>query len=180
MTHSSLGAARIFASHYQLVICDDLGRTVSDEDNWTNEKSSRGFAGSDVYRMVGTEADLNDYWVELVQSSVPPNPEEWQRITCVDFSTSTGEVHIMSVVDDEPSISAKVEPGEYAAYFAAQNLGVDQLSLGELNDDANAKLSDAELAARKDIEWYRIFLVAGRPTQRGRLVDRERPVDISQ
>ena len=175
MAQSPLGAARIFASHYQLVICDDPGRTVSDDDNWTDGKTTQGFAGSAVYRMIGTEADLNDHWVELVQSSVPPDLEDWQRITCVDFLTSNGDVHVMSVVDNEPSISAKVEPGEYAVYVAAQNLGIDQLSLGELNDDANAQLSDVELAARKDVEWYRIFLVAGRPTHRGRLVDRERP-----
>ncbi len=172
MEQFPLGAARVFASHYQLVICDDPARAINDDENWTDEAIARGFAGSAVYRMVGTEADLNDHWVELVQSSAPPNLEDWQRITCVDFSTSSGDVHIMSVVDNEPSISAKVEPGEYAVYVAAQNLGIDQLSLGELNDNAKAKLGDAELAARKDVEWYRIFLVAGRPPQRGRLVDR--------
>ncbi len=176
MAESLLGAARIFASHYQLVICQDPVRDLGDDENWDDDKFERGFAGAPTFRMVGTAADLNDHWVELVQSPTPPNSEEWQRITCVDFSTPDGAVYIMSVIDNEPPISATVEPGEYAAYFAAQNVGIDQLSLGELNDDSNVELSDEELAARKDLEWYRIYLVPGRPAQRGRLIDRDQPI----
>ena len=173
MVQSLLGAARIFASHYQLVICEDTKRILRDEENWDDDASARGFAGAPTFRIVGTEADLNDHWVELIQSTTPPNFEDWQRITCVDFDTPSGNVHVMSVVDDQPAISARVEPGEYGVYFAAQNLGIDQLSLGELNDNSNLALTDAELAARKDVEWYRLFLVAGRPGQLGRLVDRD-------
>lgn len=177
MVYSYLGSARIFASHYQLVICDDLNKFINDNDNWNDDKVAHGFAGMPSFRMVGTEADLNDHWVELVLSQTPPNIEEWQRITCVDFSTQNGNVYIMSVVDSEPPIAVKVEPGKYSAYFAAQNLGIDQLSLGELSDDTNAELSDKELATRKDIEWYRIYLIPGPPKQRGYLVNRSQPID---
>lgn len=41
-----LGAARVFASHYQIVICDDPSRPLTDEENWSRKKSSQGFAGS--------------------------------------------------------------------------------------------------------------------------------------
>jgi hypothetical protein len=119
--------------------------------------------------MVATEADLNDHWVELVSAGQPPSFEEWQRITCVHFRSSSGKVHVMSVIDNEPPISADIEPGDYTIYVAAQNIGIDQLSLGE-----ESKLTDGEIAARKDVEWYRLSLVPGKPDREGRIVDRPR------
>lgn len=179
MTDKLLGAARIFASHYQLVICEDPQRMISDYENWNDEKFARGYAGAAAFRMVRTEAHLNDHWVELVQSNAQPDPEEWQRVTCVDFVTVSGNLHVMSVIDDKPSISATVEPGEYAVYFAAQNLGVDPLSLGELKEKNDDQLTDEEFALRKDFEWYRLFVVRGRPTRCGRIIDRQLRGDIS-
>ena len=146
-----LGAGRLFASHYQIVVCDDPSATISDDANWSEEKVSRGFAGTPTFRMIGTEADLNDYWIELVAAGQPPSSDEWQRITCVHFSSRGGEIHVMSVVDDQPLLSAEIEPGDYAIYAATQNLGIDPLSLGE-----EGKLTDSELSLRKDIEWYRL------------------------
>lgn len=171
MEDKQLGAARVFASHYQLVVCDDPAITVSDDENWSPEKFARGFAGRPTFRMVGTGADLNDHWVELVLVDQPPSLDAWQRITCVHFRSTSGKVHVMSVIDTDPTISADIAPGDYAAYVAAQNIGIDQLSLGE-----KSKLTDDEIAVRKDIEWYRLFLVPGKPDREGRLVDRPRPV----
>jgi len=170
MEDKQLGAARVFASHYQLVVCDDSTATIGDEENWNAEKVARGFAGAPIFRMVNTEADLNDHWVELVLVDQPPNFDEWQRITCVYFRSTSGRVHVMSVIDSEPIISADIEPGDYAVYFAGQNIGIDQSSLGEAT-----KLTDDEIAARKDIEWYRLFLVPGKPDREGRVVDRPLP-----
>jgi hypothetical protein len=80
----------------------------------------------------------------------------------------------MSVVDDQPLLSAHIEPGDYGVYVAAQNLGIDQLSLGE-----DAKLTDSEISLRKDIEWYRLFIVPGKPETEGRLTDRPVPLSSS-
>jgi hypothetical protein len=165
-----LGAGRLFASHCQMVVCDDPSAATSDDANWSKEKSSRGFAGTPTFRMIGTEADLNDHWVEPVATSRPPSSDEWQRITCVHFSSRSGKIHVMSVVDDYPLLSAEIEPGDYGIYVAAQNLGIDQLSLGE-----NHKLTDSEISVRKDIEWYRLFVVSGKPETEGRLIDRPAP-----
>jgi hypothetical protein len=162
-----LGAARIFASHYQLVICDDPAQTIGEADNWDHEKLARGFAGTPTFRMVGTAADLNNHWVELVAAGQPPSFVEWQRITCVHFRSTSGEGHVMSVVDHDSAISAAITPGDYTVYVAAQNVGIDQSTLGEY-----FKLADAEIARRKDIEWYRLFLVPGKPATEGRVVDR--------
>ncbi|WP_210345237.1 competence protein ComJ [Bradyrhizobium sp. CCBAU 53340] len=167
MTQRLLGAARAFASHYQIVVCDDPFTPLVDDENWDAEKTKRGFAGLPAFRMIGTEADLNDHWVELVSSDRPPSSDEWQRITCVHFHSGSGRIHVMSVIDNDPPISADIERGDYAVYAAAQNLGIDQSSLGE-----SGKFSDAEIAERRDIEWYRLFLVPGKPEFEGRVVDR--------
>src|SRR6185369_171508 len=165
-----LGAGRLFASHYQIVVCDDPSAAIGDDANWSKDKSARGFAGTPTFRMIGTEADLNDHWVELVATSKSPSPDERQRITCVHFSSRSGKIHVMSVVDDQPLLSDEIEPGDYGIYVAAQNLGIDQLSLGD-----NDKLTDSEISVRKDIEWYRLFFVPGEPETEGRLIDRPVP-----
>jgi hypothetical protein len=163
MAEVLLGAGRVFASHYQIVICDDLSRPLADEDNWTPEK---GFAGDPSFRMVGTAADLNDHWIELYVSDQPPLFDEWQRVTCVHFRCSTGRVCVSSVVDQHASITGEIPNGNYAAYVAGQNIGVDLTSKGE-----SVRPGDQELAVRKDLEWYRVFLVPGTPSHVGRLKD---------
>ncbi|MBC7882096.1 MAG: hypothetical protein H7Y37_12280 [Anaerolineae bacterium] len=158
-------AARVFASHYQLVICDDP-TIFTEELNWRNGDFERGFAGNERFRMVGTEADLNDHWVEVRIVNDLPELDAWQRVTCVSFQCITGHVHIMSILDNEPSISLDLPNGNYAVYVAGSNLGVDQSSLGEYE-----KLTDTQLAHRKDVEWYQIFIVPGRPVREGRIKD---------
>jgi hypothetical protein len=170
MANTLLGAARLFASHYQIVVCDDPSRSMTQEENWNAEKVAQGFAGTPCFRMIGTEADLNDHWIELHAADEAPKFDNWQRVTCVHFRSSTGKVHVMSVIDHVPAISAEIARGNYSAYVAGQNLGIDLLSLGE-----DKRLSDAELASRKDVEWYGIFLVPGLPDREGRLKDAPPP-----
>jgi len=55
---------------------------------------------------------------------------------------------------------------QVAVYVAGRNLGIDQRSKGE-----TVRLTDEELAARKDLEWYRILLVPCIPSRVGRLKD---------
>jgi len=163
---SATTVGRVFACHYQLMITDDPTRSVSDDENWDDSKIAQGYAGDVSCRLVGTEADLNDHWIELCPTNTPPIFGEWQRVTCVHFRSKTGLLNVMSVVDAEPALSIQVDVGDYSIYVAGKNLGVDLLSLGE-----DVDLSDSELAARKDLEWYKIFVVPGRPTEQGRLKD---------
>ena len=160
-----LAATRIFADNYQLVICDDV-MAFTEESNWCEGDVDRGFSGNDRFRMVGTEADLNDHWVEVAYADEPPSLEPWQRVICLSLSCNTGEIHIMSLIDDEPSISLNLPKGDYSVFVAGCNMGIDQSSLDE--DD---ELTDEQLAARKDLEWYRIFVVPGQPVQQGRIKD---------
>ncbi|TWT66343.1 hypothetical protein Pla123a_47370 [Posidoniimonas polymericola] len=154
---------RVFASHYQLVICDDPSGSFDEGHNWGDTGSKAGFAGSPRFRMVGTEADLNDHWVELVLSERSPDASKWERVTCCSFHSDTGYAYVKSIVDSEAMLSIDCGQGDFALYVAANNLGVDQLSLGE-----ESNLSDSELAARHDLERYRIFVVPGEPEWEGR------------
>ena len=72
----------------------------------------------------------------------------------------------MSVIDEGPALTVEVPIGDYSVYIAGCNLGVDQLSLGE-----DTELSDEEYSERKDLEWYRIFVVPGAPDQTGKVKD---------
>jgi hypothetical protein len=42
MADQLLGAARVFASHYQLVVCDDPARTIGDDENSDAQRSKSG------------------------------------------------------------------------------------------------------------------------------------------
>jgi hypothetical protein len=159
-------AGRVFASHYQIRICDDPARPIPEEANWNEPSVSRGFAGDPRTRLIGTEADLNDHWVELDVAGSPPNGSDWQRVTVVHFRSETGNLHVMSVVDEQPILSTHVGSGDFSIYVAGRNLGVDVLSLGE-----PGRLTDEDLAKRKDLEWYRIFVVPGAPQAEGRIKD---------
>jgi 3'-phosphoadenosine 5'-phosphosulfate (PAPS) 3'-phosphatase len=55
----------------------------------------------------------------------------------------------MSVIDGRPPISAEIAPGDCAIYVAAQNLGVDQLSLGEDHKLTDVELSDQRVRAKR-------------------------------
>lgn len=161
----TLGAGRIFASHYQFVLCEDPARAMDDAENWTDETVQLGFAGAPAWRMIGTEADLNDHWVELAVSDTPPNPADWHRIICCGFKTASGAVHVMGLMDADPAITAMIAPGPYAAYICGLDLGVDA--------EGPQAPTDAELAARDDVERYRIILVPGGPTDVGVIHDRD-------
>ncbi|ABD53315.1 hypothetical protein [Jannaschia sp. CCS1] len=160
----ALGAGRVFASHYQFVLCEDPDRVLADAENWTDDTIQLGFAGVPKWRMIGTEANLNDHWIELSLDDQAPEPEHWQRIICCGFETATGAVHVMGLMDADPAISAKIAPGAYAAYICGRNLGVDA--------EGSELPTDAELAARDDVERYRIILVPGAPSEVGVLYDR--------
>ena len=159
------GSARIFASHYQLVVCSDV-TAFTEASNWQDEDTERGFAGHERFRMIGTEADLNDHWVEALLSQKPPDLADWHRVICFGLENDSGHIHVMSVVDTEPAITLDAPKGPYSIYVAGRNLGVDRLSLGEAEE-----LTDHEIARRKDLEWYRIIAVPGAPEEVGRLRD---------
>gem|GEM_PF-5105523 len=148
------------------MITDSISREITDDINWNQEKTQRGCAGNQNILLVGTEADLNDHWVDVFKVQAIPDFSEYQRVISLYFSNKTGKVIVSSVIDDEPSFEADLDQGDYTIYVAGNNLGVDQLSLGEENE-----LSDAEIRERKDIERYSIFIMLGKPSMEGKIKD---------
>ncbi|WP_394886927.1 hypothetical protein ACG873_19805 [Mesorhizobium sp. AaZ16] len=137
-----------------------------DTENWNADAVGRGFAGRPSFRMFGTEADLNEHWVELFASETTPPTDGWPRVTCAGFKSDTGMIFVMSIMGGNPLISAKIEPGEYSLFVAGNNLGVDRSHFSE-----NENAGNADSSIRKDLECYRIFLVPGRPSREGRIKD---------
>ena len=151
---STMNAGRVFASHYQFIVCDDPTRPIPADVDWSDEARKRGFVGSAQKLFVATEADSNDHWVELTLASQPPDLTSWQRITAAPLRVATGAVHVLSVIDTEPRLTLNVPPGDYTVYIAGQNIGVDRSALGE-----EGEISDEQLRLRRDLEWYRLFIV---------------------
>ena len=96
MAENPLGAVRLFPSHYQLVVYDDPMRPLADEENWNHESKLQGIDGAPAFRMIGTKADLNDRRIELYASERTLYVDQWQRVTCDHFRSSTEKVHVMS------------------------------------------------------------------------------------
>ncbi len=145
------------------MIYDDPGVFIEDS-NWGPGDVERGFAGNDHFRMVGTEADGNDPWVEVAIANEPPAPEPWQRITCVGLRCSTGQVHVMSVIDDKPALSVNVESIQYlwraATWVSINSVWAKPVSSPTRNW-RNAKI----------LNGTKIIIVPGKPPQQGRLKD---------
>jgi len=151
LEQKKLGSARIFASHYQLLICDDPSYRFPDDENWqTREKQL--YAGNPRHRMIGTEADLNDHWVELWIAPDPPIAAEWDRVICVDFECQTKNVFVMSVIDNKPPIKSRLTNGNYSLFMATQNLGVDPVDIDTIS------LQTLETSLKK-AEWHKLILV---------------------
>jgi hypothetical protein len=88
-------------------VCTDID-AFDENANWTKDSVKQGYAGTDTFRMIGTDADLNDHWVEAKLSSEPPPLADWHRVTCVSLENRTGQVHVMSVIDDVPPITLHI------------------------------------------------------------------------
>jgi hypothetical protein len=87
-------------------------------------------------------------------------------VTLVHFRSETGSLLVASVIDDEPKVSVHVGVGDFSVYVAGQNLGVDLRSFPE-----EGELTDEAISARRDLEWYQIFVVPGIPEREGRIKD---------
>ncbi len=161
-----LTSARLFASHYQMMITDDPRAEITDELNWDDKQVKAGFAGSNNALMVGTEADLNDHWITVYGITETCSFQDYQRVLSLHFVSNTGKIFIMSVIDFEPTISIECLPGDYTIYVCAKNLGVDQLSLEE-----EGELTDSDLQKRLDLERYDIYIKPGQPEKTGKIKD---------
>lgn len=154
-----IGQCRVFANHYQFYLLDSNADPATDMPKWTDAATECGYVSNDQAIGVGTRAHLNDHWVELYFDDDAPDTSGYDRAFHVDLQIASGRLSVQGLADMEDEVySVDVPNGKYRVHVLAANLGVDQFSTGEINEEDDQELTDDELAARKDLERYVIVL----------------------
>ncbi|QFU08912.1 hypothetical protein PARPLA_01953 [Rhodobacteraceae bacterium THAF1] len=120
---------------------------MTDDENWTDAKLARGFAGSAEARLFVVDAGERTFDVSLHLLDAAPGLEAGRRVICADVANLSGRIEVGGLVDDTPTIAADLPHGEYAAYVS----------------------EDRHSAASIGTPDLRIVLVPEVPLKRGRL-----------
>jgi len=91
-------------------------------------------------------------------SDQPPKATACDRQFNFNMSIPSGELNVTSLNVDSPNV-VSVPPGDYVIYVRSFNLGVDEMTTGELSKDNPKRMSNAERFARHDFEHHHIVLV---------------------
>ena len=149
-------SGRIFADHYQFYISDAKADLFEKSLDWmADDRAKRGYISNGKTVYIGTRADLNDHWLNVYLSDRQPDFDDCERALAFNIVIESGQIVIASPIDDIALID--ILAGDYVVYVLAYNLGVDQSSLNEADEDLN----DAEFEQRTDLERYGIVLVPG-------------------
>jgi len=152
-----LFSGRIFADHYQFYISDAEADLLEQSLDWMAEAHARrGYISNGRTVYLGTRAHLNAYWLTVYLSDFQPHFDDCERVLVFNIAIESGQLVIASPIEDIALID--IPTGHYVVYILADNLGVDQLSLNEADEDLN----DAEFEQRTDFERYTVVLITGR------------------
>lgn len=162
---------RIFADHYQFFVYDSSADPCpesfyTEPDNQRSDLGSyqQGYITNGRTICFGTEAHLNNHWIEVYLSEQLPDLAEAQRVLALPLQVDSGKVAITNLLNlGEPISEIVVPSGQYTVYLFAFNLGVDEAREWERGDfvDDDRQLSDEELKAELNFERYKIVLVSG-------------------
>ena len=163
MRMQPLGQFRVFAGHYQFILSDAEADPLEDVPQWDDKEAARtkakGYVASDSAAFINSRAHLNDIVVRVFMSDQRPKATACDRQFNFNMSLPSGELHVTSLDGlDSPNV-VSVPPGEYAIYVRSFNLGVDEMSTGELSKENPKRMSDAKRLARHDFEHHQIVLV---------------------
>lgn len=154
-----VGERRVFADHYHFYLYDSDVEPCDDMPDWDDTALDRGYIANPRVIHVGTRAHLNDHWLEIWLAEAKPATGDADRVFSRSVEVSSGKLAVAGPMDpDQEILEIAVDPGVYSVQVEAFNLGVDAYSLGEL-DDADVEPSDEDIAARADIERYRVVIV---------------------
>jgi len=157
-----LGQFRLFADHYQFILSDAEADPLEDVPQWDDPEAARtkakGYVASDSAAFIKSRADLNDIVVRVFMSDQPPKATACDRQFNFNMSIPSGELNVTSLNVDSPNV-VSVPPGDYVIYVRSFNLGVDEMTTGELSKDNPKRMSNAERFARHDFEHHHIVLV---------------------
>jgi hypothetical protein len=155
-------SGRIFADHYQFYIFDSKENYFEDMQDWNEENSKQGYISNGRTIYLGTKAHLNDHWLNVYLSESTPSFDDCDRALSLNIQISSGVLGIATTLDEVARIT--LNKGAYISYILGFNLGVDQDSLEDMNEEP---LSDEELEKRADLERYSIVLVPGTTVSEG-------------
>ncbi len=149
---------RIFADYHQFHLLDGPDADFDlDTENWTKETTKRGHAGNPRYRMIGTQSQYQNHWVTIELSEQAPHLENFDRVIHFLFSCETGDAQIWETTGASHRLRMDLPVGRYDVHVCASNLGTEPEPVEP--DGMWPELSDAKLAARTDLERYRIVFV---------------------
>lgn len=155
-----IGQCRIYADHYQFYIMDSGADPFDGMPEWTEEAVTRGFIANQHVMGVSTRAHLNDHWLELWLSDTAPDSAGFDRAIASEISFPSGLVEIRGLADAPDEVCrVGVTPGLHTVHVLTSNLGVDQFSTDEINQDDDREMTDEEIEQRTDLERYKIVLV---------------------
>jgi len=150
---------RVFADHYHFYLYDSEAEPCDDMPDWDAAALDRGYIANPRVIHVGTQAHLNDHWVEVWLAEALPTDDSSDRTFARSVEVSSGTLSVAGPMDPKAEVlEIPVDPGVYSVRVEAFNLGIDSYSLGEL-DESDAEPSDEDIAARADIERYRVVIV---------------------
>ncbi|MBD2072347.1 hypothetical protein H6F86_00160 [Phormidium sp. FACHB-592] len=172
---------RISADHYLFFIYD-TGVNPSPDSFYSDPDEKRSDLGS--YRQgyitngrticFGTDAHLNDHWIEVYASTQVPAFGKAERVIALPLRIDSGRVAITNLLYlTEPMKQVDINPGVWTVYLLAFNLGTDRLfNRGIPRPESRSgkqldQLTDDQLKANWEFERYQIILVPGFQTPVG-------------
>jgi hypothetical protein len=166
---SQLGRFRIFAGHYQFILCDSEADPLDDAPQWDRAATNRGYVAGESVAIIVSKAALNNIVVAVELATAAPADESAERQLTIPMDLPSGELWVTSLDGLNEPNGVSLPPGRYSCHVLSYNLGADQMSTGELlKPGGDRQLTDRERFARTDYEHHRVVLVpqksAGRET----------------
>ena len=157
---AQLGRFRIFAGHYQFILCDSEADPLDDAPEWDRAATKRGYVAGEWVALIVSKATLNSIVVTVELATAAPADESAERHLTIPMDLPSGVLWVTSLDGLNEPNAVKLPPGRYSCHVLSYNLGVDQMSTGELlKPGGDRRLTDLERFARTDYEHHRVVLV---------------------
>ncbi|BAU13300.1 hypothetical protein LEP3755_38390 [Leptolyngbya sp. NIES-3755] len=166
-----LAEFRLFADHYQFFVYDAAvdpcpESFYSDPDEKRSDLGSyrQGFVTNGTTICFGTDAHLNDHWIEVFSSVQIPDFGQAERVIALPLKVDSGKVGITNLLYlRKPVKEVTIDAGIWTVYLLAFSLGSDEfhnrgIERPKLDSD---RLTDEQLRNNWEFERYRIVLVPG-------------------
>ena len=156
----SIGEFRLFAGHYQFILCDAGADPLREVPRWPKDDFSRGYTVGKSTAFIISKATLNNIVVRVVLSDRRPAvPADCERHITFNLSLPSGILHVTCLDGLASPNEVQVASGEYEVHVLSFHLGIDEFTTGELRNPNYRKLTDAERFERRDFEHHQVVLL---------------------